>query len=251
MNKKFFAFTAVLLLCLSAYAQTDGIQRVKGGFGKTDFAATTTATVYTVQQHALPSIIVNGDFATNTTWETGGTWTIGGGAATNVAIAAGTSSLTNDLTVADPRLRYDVIYTLATVTNGASVVASLGKQSWPANTAAGTYTNTFDIRESTELIFTATTTNANVLTLDNVTVRPIAQDAYLYRATFSNDGTGTVAVAFNTTTAKFAEYSATTAIVLEKDESFDFVGDNEQMYWLKGFVYESQSGTATLGLQGM
>jgi len=254
MNKIRYTLGILLLLAVvpgSLFAQNSGIQRVKGGFGKRDFSATTTAVLYTIKEHLQPSVIVNGDFATNTTWvTTGSDWVIGGGAATNVASAAGTSVMYNDVTAMKDRIRYQVIYTTASMSAGDSLAVSLGTQTMPSVTANGTYTNLFDVRSDTEMEFTATVTDAGSFTLDTITVRPVQDDAYLYRATFLNSSTGTVNIAFNTSLANFAEFSDLTAISLKADETYDFVGDNEQMYWLKSFVYETSTATSVLEVQG-
>jgi len=111
-----------------------------------------------------PTVIANGDFATDTIWTKGAGWTIGSGVATATgAISTGISQNATVTLVAG--LAYNVTYTITRSAGG--LIPSIGGQNGTERTASGTYRETIVAGSTQNIAFTG---NGFTGTLDAVTI---------------------------------------------------------------------------------
>jgi hypothetical protein len=111
-----------------------------------------------------PTVIANGDFATDTIWTKGAGWTIGSGVATATgAISTGISQNATVTLVAG--LAYNVTYTITRSAGG--LIPSIGGQNGTERTVSGTYRETIVAGSTQNIAFTG---NGFTGTLDTVSV---------------------------------------------------------------------------------
>jgi len=111
-----------------------------------------------------PTVIANGDFASDTIWTKGAGWTIAAGVAT-AAGAISTAISQNATVTLVAGLAYNLVYTITRSAGG--LIPSIGGQNGTERTASGTYRETIVAGSSQAVAFTG---NAFTGTLDNVSV---------------------------------------------------------------------------------
>jgi hypothetical protein len=118
------------------------------------------------------TLITNGDFATDTVWTKGTSWTIASGVAVRTALGSASSISQTLATTAN--VRYSITFTVSTLTAGTITPLLTGGSADATGTAVsapGTYTVELTSNGNTSIAFQGSSTFAG--SIDNVVVRQI------------------------------------------------------------------------------
>jgi hypothetical protein len=249
--KKITIILAGLLALNSAFGA--GAERLKTGFGAS-VTASTTPTYIAIEQAPNTDIVSNGTFASTSYWITNTQWLVTGGKAQITNTANTEATLTNDMYQVMPAVvsgkKYRVDYTVANLsltTNQVQVFVGGGEGE--VRTVNGTYSDDISAMTDSNITFRVIglDTNANNLTVDNVTVREVPALAYAYGAEVSV-GPEDVPVYFGYSCSGdvFTNmYSGSRSMIVSSNRA-TIVEQGNALAPIRGFWYRTASGTATL-----
>jgi hypothetical protein len=252
--KKLSIFLTIMLAS-NSFVMAQAQQRVKCGWGASVTASTTPAYI-AIEQVPGTNIILNGTFANTNSWNTNDTvWVISNGTAVAKSSDNSTGTLSqSSITALTSGVWYRVTYTLSGLQGTNSIIPILGSTSGQTDrTASGTYFDDLSFRGDQTLSFVNTQGGASTAILDNVTLTLKPDPAYVYGATLGVVGTSVpVYVGVNCDGDTFTNmYSAGRTMIVVSNRATEIEqGTVPQMAPIRGFWYQSASGTPTLTING-